>query len=296
MTETVPARPFDDMEALAWLRSQPDGRVTASAAELGRRWGWNRMRTGRRLKAWQEAGHIRRNAEAIIVTTSVTPTVTEAVSVTVMPAATVARRSMSPVKLAAFIVALALACVSAAFSIDGLTAIFAGAFWPVITMGAALEAGKLVAAAWLTEYWHSAPSLLRLVLVAMIGVLMSLNAVGVFGFLTRAHLDHMAAVDLALADRTADTEARLAIQGQTVADLDRRIAQIDAAIEESTRLGRPVGAMTISDQKRRDRADIVAARQREARGLPACRSRKPGLTPSAGAPRPTSARCDISQS
>jgi hypothetical protein len=101
----------------------------------------------------------------------------------------------------------------------------------------------------------------------MIGVLMSLNAIGVFGFLTRAHLDHMAAVDLALADRTADTEARLAIQGQTVADLDRRIAQIDAAVEESTRLGRPVGAMTIADQKRRDRADIVAAR----RGSGACR-------------------------
>ena len=274
MTETVPARPFDDMEALAWLRSQPDGRVTASAAELGRQWGWNRMRAGRRLKAWEEAGLIRRNAEAITVTTSVTPTVTsvtptvtEPVGVTVMPAAMVARHSMTPVKLAAFIVALALACVSAAFSIDGLTAIFAGAFWPVITMGAALEAGKLVAAAWLTEYWHSAPSLLRLVLVAMIGVLMSLNAVGVFGFLTRAHLDHMAAVDLALADRTANTEARLAIQRQTVADLDRRIAQIDAAIEESTRLGRPVGAMTISDQKRRDRADIVAARQREAQAL-----------------------------
>jgi hypothetical protein len=197
MTETVPARPFDDMEVPAWLRSQPDGRVTASAAELGRRWGWNRMRAGRRLRAWQEAGHVRRNAEEIMVITSVTPTVTEAVRVTVMPAATVARRSMTPVKLGAFIVALALACVSAAFSIDGLTAIFAGAFWPVITMGAALEAGK----------------------------------------------------------------------GQTVADLDRRIAQIDAAVEESTRLGRPVGAMTIADRKRRDRADIVAARQREAQAL-----------------------------
>jgi hypothetical protein len=103
-----------------------------------------------------------------------------------------------------------------------------------------------------------------LILVAMIGVLMSLNAVGVFGFLTKAHLDHMVTVDLALADKAADTEARLAIQVQTVADLDRRIAQIDAAIEESTRLGRPVGAMTIADQKRRDRADIVAARQHEA--------------------------------
>jgi hypothetical protein len=77
----------------------------------------------------------------------------------------------------------------------------------------------------------------------------------------------MMAADLMLADRTADIDARVTIQGQTVADLDRRIAQIDAAIEESTRLGRPVGAMMIADQKRRDRADIVTSRQREAQTL-----------------------------
>jgi hypothetical protein len=40
MTETLPIRPLDDLEALAWLRSQPDGRVNASAAELARQWGW----------------------------------------------------------------------------------------------------------------------------------------------------------------------------------------------------------------------------------------------------------------
>src|SRR5579872_2219467 len=274
MTQTIPTPPFDELEALAWLRSQPEGVVIASAAELGRRWGWNRMRTGRRLKAWEKAGLIRRNAEAVIATTSVasavtdlTPTVAEALSVTLMPATAVTRRSMMPVKLAPFIVALALACVSAAFSIDGLTAIFAGAFWPVIIMGAALEAGKLTAAAWLSENWSSAPPILRLVLVTMIGVLMGLNAVGVFGFLTRAHLEHMMAIDLALADTTAEIDARLAVQGQTVADLDRRIAQIDAAIEQLTRLGRPVGAMTIADQKRRDRADIVAERQHQAQAL-----------------------------
>ena len=77
----------------------------------------------------------------------------------------------------------------------------------------------------------------------------------------------MAAIDQALADRTADTEVRLAIQIRTVADLDRRIAQIDAAIEESTRLGRPLGAMTIADQKRRERADIVGERRREGQAL-----------------------------
>ena len=39
MSETVPGHPFDETEALAWLRSQPHGRVTASAAELARQWG-----------------------------------------------------------------------------------------------------------------------------------------------------------------------------------------------------------------------------------------------------------------
>jgi hypothetical protein len=201
---------------------------------------------------------------------------------------------MTPIRFLAFVVALVLGCVSAAFSIDGLTTIFAGAFWPVIIMGAALEAGKLVGAAWLTENWYSSPFLLRLLLVAMIGILMSLNAVGVFGFLTKAHLDHIATVDLALADKTADTEVRLAMKAQTVADFDRRIAQIDAAIEETTRLGRPVGAMTIADQRRRERADIVARASARLRRLPVLRSTKPGLTPSADARRPMLAPSDIS--
>ena len=46
--------PLDDLEALTWLRSQPEGRVAVNAAKLGRQWGWNRMRTSRRLKAWEQ--------------------------------------------------------------------------------------------------------------------------------------------------------------------------------------------------------------------------------------------------
>ncbi|WP_315719746.1 MULTISPECIES: hypothetical protein [unclassified Bradyrhizobium] len=278
MTESIPPHPFDDMEALAWLRSQPELHLTVSAAELGRQWGWNRMRTSRRLKAWERAGLIRRNAEAIIVTGASTSTVTapvtdrravitETADITEMSGAHGAYRPTTAIKLAAVIVALALACVSAAFSINGLTAIFAGAFWPVIIMGAVLEAGKLVAVAWLTEHWSSAPPLLRLAFVLMIGVLMGLNAIGVFGFLTRAHLEHRASIDFALANRIADVEARLGIQSRVVADIDRRVAQIDAAIEEATRIGRPVGAMTLADQKRRERADIVAERRRESQAL-----------------------------
>ena len=74
--------------------------------------------------------------------------------------------------LATLSAALALTSVPAAFSIDGLTAILGGAFWPVIAMGMALEVGKLVATAWLREYWCTAPWALRTGLAAMITVLM----------------------------------------------------------------------------------------------------------------------------
>jgi hypothetical protein len=275
MTELVPVRPFADAEALAWLRSQSGGSVTASAAELGRQWGWNRVRAGRRLKAWEVAGHVRRRGDTVVATGSAA--VTTGVTGTVAPGPPIAARRAKPVTIAALIAALALACVSAAFSIDGLTAIFVGAFWPVVTMGVALEAGKLVATAWLTEHWRMAPRPLRLVLLAMIATLMVLNAVGVFGFLTRAHLYHTVAADLALTDRAADVEARLAVQAQAVADLDRRIGQIDAAIEESTRRGRPAGAMTLADQQRHARADLATARQREAHALAAMQIEKAKL-------------------
>ena len=113
MTEPIPPRPFDDREALTWLRSQPDGRVTASAAELGRQWGWNRMRASRRLKTWEVAGLIRRNAEAIIATSSVTPAVTdetpadtEPVGVTGVPVPRAIGRLTTSVRFATFVVAL----------------------------------------------------------------------------------------------------------------------------------------------------------------------------------------------
>lgn len=63
---------FDDAAALDWLRAQPGGRITACAAGLGREWGWNRMRAGRRLKAWAVAGYINisRSGNTITVTAS----------------------------------------------------------------------------------------------------------------------------------------------------------------------------------------------------------------------------------
>jgi hypothetical protein len=312
MTEAGLGHSFDDAEALAWLRRQPGGTVNASAAQLARTWGWNRVRAGRRLRSWQAAGSIRWNGNAIRVnhgetggvtdavtesvtaaaadrgvtggvteavtegvtaltadrgvTAGVTAGVTEAVTdpVTRVAPVSAVKHRRTPVTFATLSAALALTAVSAAFSIDGLTAIFAGAFWPVIAMGMALEVGKLVATAWLRENWRTAPWALRTGLAAMIAVLMALNAVGVFGFLTRAHLERQLAIEVVAADRAAEIEARLLVQGELLADLDRRIRQIDTAIEESTRRGQPAVAMSLGNSLHRARAQLSDSRQQEA--------------------------------
>jgi len=312
MTEAGSGHSFDDAEALAWLRSQPGGTVNASAAQLARTWGWNRVRAGRRLRSWQAAGSIRWNGHAITVnhgetagvsdavtesvtesvtavaadrgvTGGVTEAVTESVTavtadrgvtagvteavtepVTRVAPVSAAKHRRTPVTFATLSAALALTGVSAAFSIDGLTAIFAGAFWPVIAMGMALEVGKLVATAWLRENWRTAPWALRTGLAAMIAVLMALNAVGVFGFLSRAHLERQLAIEVVAADRAAEIEARLLVQGELLADLDRRIHQIDAAIEESTHRGQPAVAMALGNSLHRARAQLSDSRQQEA--------------------------------
>ena len=80
MTEAGSEHSFDDAEALAWLRSQPGGTVNASAAQLARTWGWNRVRAGRRLRAWQTVGYIQRNGHAITVNDDETAGVTDAVT------------------------------------------------------------------------------------------------------------------------------------------------------------------------------------------------------------------------
>jgi hypothetical protein len=60
LAEVAPLHPFDEQSALAWLRSQPDGRTNLLPGALGERWGWHALVVGRRLKAWERAGLIKR--------------------------------------------------------------------------------------------------------------------------------------------------------------------------------------------------------------------------------------------
>ena len=60
-------------------------------------------------------------------------------------------------------------------------------------MGSALEVGKLVAAVWLHKYWHKAVWWIKLYLSVAILVLMFITSMGIFGFLSKAHIEQTAA-------------------------------------------------------------------------------------------------------
>jgi len=87
------------------------------------------------------------------------------------------------------IVALAISGVAAWYSIVGLMAIFAAAAIPIAIMGGVLEVGKLLTASWLYQNWKIAPRLLKTYLTAAVIVLMFITSMGIFGFLSKAHIE-----------------------------------------------------------------------------------------------------------
>jgi len=91
-----------------------------------------------------------------------------------------------------FLSAISISVIAAGYSIIGLATLFAGAVTPIIAMGTALEVGKLVAASWLYNNWQSdIPKLLKAYLFIAVIVLVFITSMGIFGFLSKAHLDQV---------------------------------------------------------------------------------------------------------
>ena len=86
-------------------------------------------------------------------------------------------------------VALSISAVAAYYSIVGLVAIFASAIIPIIIMGTVLEIGKLTSAVWLHLHWREAPILIKTYLTVAVLMLMLITSMGIFGFLSKAHIE-----------------------------------------------------------------------------------------------------------
>ena len=95
--------------------------------------------------------------------------------------------------LITFLSAISISVIAAGYSIVGLSTLFAGAVVPIIAMGSALEVGKLVAASWLYNNWRNklVPYTIKMYLTFAVIVLIFITSMGIFGFLSKAHLDQV---------------------------------------------------------------------------------------------------------
>tara|TARA_B100000929_G_scaffold229093_1_gene185512 strand:- start:1534 stop:2583 length:1050 start_codon:yes stop_codon:yes gene_type:complete len=130
-----------------------------------------------------------------------------------------------------FISAISISLIAAGYSIIGLATLFAGAAIPIIAMGSALEVGKLVAATWLYHNWRSdVPKLLKTYLFTSIIVLVFITSMGIFGFLSKAHLDQVRptgnnAVQIALIDK------QITQQNIVIDRAENTLDRLDAALD-----------------------------------------------------------------
>lgn len=127
--------------------------------------------------------------------------------------------------------AICLSSVSAYYSIMGLTAIFAAAYWPIVIMGGTLEVSKIVATLWLHYNWERADWKIKTYLVTAVCVLLLITSMGTFGFLAKAHQDQ--------AIPSGDIQAQVQLFDEKITteqdniDVARKaLTQMDAAVDQ----------------------------------------------------------------
>ena len=125
-------------------------------------------------------------------------------------------------------VALCISVVAAYYSIIGLTAIFAAAFIPIVIMGSALEVAKVTTAIWLHRYWHITPFLMKFYLTTATVVLMFITSMGIFGFLSKAHIEQTAAANEGVA-QIARIETEITRNEEIITRAEERIKKAEAS-------------------------------------------------------------------
>lgn len=151
-------------------------------------------------------------------------------------------------------VALSLSSIAAFYSIVGLAAIFAAAVVPIVVMGSILEIAKLVVTVWLHEYWQNVKLAMKMYLVPAVGVLMLITSMGIFGFLSKAHLDQaVPAGDISAQVQIYDDKIKT--QKDNIDAARKALAQMDQAVDQV--MGRS------TDEKGADKA--VALRRNQAK-------------------------------
>lgn len=176
-----------------------------------------------------------------------------------------------------FLTGLVISAVAAYYSIIGLTAIFAGAFWPVVIMGSSLEVGKLVAVSWLYNNWKHTPFLIKSYLTIAIAILMLITSMGIFGFLSKAHIEQTLALNTGVSDKIEIIDNDIKFQEERIADLDKQIKVIDDSISKMIEKGQTKSSLQAAKQQKETRQTLVDEKKTEVDKIAKLKSEKIGF-------------------
>ena len=156
------------------------------------------------------------------------------------------------------LVGLAISVVAAWYSIVGLMAIFAAAKIPIAIMGAVLEVGKLLTASWLYQYWDKTNALLKSYFTIAVVVLMFITSMGIFGFLSKAHMDQTLSVgDNSLLIERIDR--KIEREKVKITDAETVVAQLDKTVQvliDYDRIRGESGAIAVRESQNEERATL----------------------------------------
>jgi hypothetical protein len=137
-----------------------------------------------------------------------------------------------------FASAIALSAVAAYYSVIGLAQIFPGSYWPIIIMGSVLEISKLITVSWLYNNWNDTVRIMRYYFLIAIVLLMLITSMGIFGYLSKAHLDTNVNINAnGVQLKTLETQERIAKERlnyllQRAGDPATATKKIDTQIQE----------------------------------------------------------------
>lgn len=154
---------------------------------------------------------------------------------------------------------LVISAVAVWYSVAGLVSIFSAAAVSIIIMGVALEASKLVATVWLKWNWQRAPRLIKVYLITAIAILMLITSMGIFGFLSKAHLDQNL-VSGDVVDKVAIIDEKIKTQRDNIEASRKALRQMDEAVDQTM-------SRSTSEQGADKAANLRRAQQRERTNL-----------------------------
>jgi len=156
--------------------------------------------------------------------------------------------------------ALCLSLVAGYYSIAGLTAIFSGSFWSILIMGSVLETAKIVSTAWLHKNWKIAPRGVKYYMSIAVVVLMFITSMGIFGFLSKAHIETTATFgvseeQIVLIDQQIQTEKQKIEDSKTV------LSQLDNTVKsliDNQRIRGSSGSIAVRNSQKEERQQLTS--------------------------------------